>query len=166
MSTAALVSMEEYLHTAWSPDREFVDGVIVERNVGDRLHSLVQTLICLALHRRRAGILAVVELRMRTIAGKCRIPDVLVARESFTSDILETAPFLCVEVLSPDDRVAEVLEKLDEYRQIGVPHIWLVDPRRQKAYVYDGNLVEATAGRLSTSDPEIFVTFDEIFPQS
>jgi hypothetical protein len=35
MSTV-LVALEEYLNTSYSPDREYVDGVVVERNVGGR----------------------------------------------------------------------------------------------------------------------------------
>ena len=37
-----LVSLDEYLDTADSPDREYVDGAIVERQVGERPHSLAQ----------------------------------------------------------------------------------------------------------------------------
>jgi hypothetical protein len=33
------VSVEEYLNTSYDPDVEFVDGVLVQRNVGDWLHS-------------------------------------------------------------------------------------------------------------------------------
>jgi hypothetical protein len=35
MSTT-LVSLQEYLDTDYSPDREYVDGVVVERSVGER----------------------------------------------------------------------------------------------------------------------------------
>lgn len=38
----ALVSLVEYLDTAYSPDREYVDGAIVERHVGERTLSLAQ----------------------------------------------------------------------------------------------------------------------------
>ena len=30
-----LVSLAEYLDTAYSPDREYVDGVVVERHLGE-----------------------------------------------------------------------------------------------------------------------------------
>jgi hypothetical protein len=36
MSVAKMISLEEYLHTSYSPDREYRDGVLVERNVGDK----------------------------------------------------------------------------------------------------------------------------------
>lgn len=38
-----LVSLAEYIDSAYSPDREFVDGVVVERNVGERPHSRTQS---------------------------------------------------------------------------------------------------------------------------
>jgi len=42
MGAGILISMEEYLDTAYSPDREYVDGRIVERNLGERDHSRPQ----------------------------------------------------------------------------------------------------------------------------
>ena len=40
MATSVLVSPEAYLATIFAgPDREYVDGQIVERNVGENLHS-------------------------------------------------------------------------------------------------------------------------------
>jgi hypothetical protein len=38
-------TLEEYLHTSYHPDMEYVDGVLVRRNVGTYLHSLLQTLV-------------------------------------------------------------------------------------------------------------------------
>ena len=32
MSAAVLISMAEYLDTSYSPDREYVDGAVVERH--------------------------------------------------------------------------------------------------------------------------------------
>ena len=40
--SSVLISPAEYLDTAYSPDREFVDGEIVERAVGERPHSQTQ----------------------------------------------------------------------------------------------------------------------------
>ena len=51
MSAGTLISVEEYLNTSYDPDVEYVDGVLVERNVGKWLHSLVQRNIILALGR-------------------------------------------------------------------------------------------------------------------
>jgi len=47
-----------------------------------------------------------------------------------------------IEVLSPDDRMAAVLEKLEEYRGWGVRHVWLVDPHSRRMYAWDAGLRE------------------------
>jgi hypothetical protein len=39
MPSRTLVSVEEYLHTSYDPDCDYVDGEIVERNVGELDHS-------------------------------------------------------------------------------------------------------------------------------
>ena len=35
MPTATLTPVSEYLSTSYRPDREFIDGIISERNVGE-----------------------------------------------------------------------------------------------------------------------------------
>ncbi len=35
MATGALVSVDEYLRTSYRPDCDYVDGILVERNVGE-----------------------------------------------------------------------------------------------------------------------------------
>jgi hypothetical protein len=50
MSMAVHISLEEYLHTDYEPDCDYVDGVIEERNVGGRRHS--RTLARLAVWLR------------------------------------------------------------------------------------------------------------------
>ena len=42
MGAATLVSIEDYLSTSYSPDREYIDGRIVERNLGEKTHSSIQ----------------------------------------------------------------------------------------------------------------------------
>jgi hypothetical protein len=45
MSMGAIVgiSEEEYLGTAYEPDCEFADGVLIDRNSGEQDHSWLQT---------------------------------------------------------------------------------------------------------------------------
>ncbi len=45
-------------------------------------------------------------------------------------------PDLVVEVVSPNDRFLEVAEKIERYRQAGVPLIWLVQPSPRAVIVY------------------------------
>jgi hypothetical protein len=47
MATSAQISMKQYLHSAFEPDAEFVNGEIEERNVGEYDHNAVQKAILL-----------------------------------------------------------------------------------------------------------------------
>jgi Uma2 family endonuclease len=162
MSTV-LVSLEEYLNTAYSPDREYVDGIVVERNVGERPHSLVQKNIVIFLQTRNPQIFVWPEQRVRTIPNRrSRIPDVRVTAEDPGTDVFETAPLIVVEILSRPDEMSDVLEKLDEYRAFGVPHVWVIDLRRKKAFTYEGGgLRELEAEALTAG--EIHLPLAEIF---
>src|SRR5436305_10511639 len=95
-----LVSVEQYLSTAYDPDVEYVDGVLVERNVGKWLHSLVQRNIILALGRDYPDVLAVPELRVRISEGRYRIPDVCVVLAPPAAEILTEPPRVAIEILS------------------------------------------------------------------
>jgi len=161
----APVSVDEYLNTDYSPDCEYVDGAIVERNVGDWLHGMAQGNIVFALRRRYPNIKVVPEVRVRTVPGRrFRIPDVSVVLEAPETDILETAPFIAIEILSKDDRMSAILEKLEEYHRAGAPNIWVFDPRRKKAFTFDGHrLVEVEGKEIITEAPEIRLALDEVF---
>jgi hypothetical protein len=74
-----LVPLEEYLNTSYSPDREYVDGIVVERNVGDRPHSMVQKNVTIDLQTRHPAIYVWPEQRIRTVVDRrSRVPDVCV----------------------------------------------------------------------------------------
>ncbi len=49
---------------------------------------------------------------------------------------LDVAPELAVEILSPDDRWGELMDKLTEYFAVGVQVVWVADPKTQSVYVY------------------------------
>ena len=49
---------------------------------------------------------------------------------------LDVAPELVVEVLSPDDRMIEVNQKLGDYFSIGVKIVWVIDPESKIVYAY------------------------------
>jgi Uma2 family endonuclease len=166
MSTKTAISIDEYLRTSFGDlDREFVDGEIVERSLPDQLHSRTQNRLIglvwdlsktLPLHGRP-------ELRSRVAATRVRIPDVSVYAGSEPTERVPTQPpFVAIEILSPDDRYSEVMEKLEEYRAWGVRHIWLVDPERRRLQVYgSGALSEVLA--LEIPEYDVRLTAVDIF---
>ena len=42
MPASTLISLDEYLHTSYHPDCDWVDGEVMERNVGEGSHSNIQ----------------------------------------------------------------------------------------------------------------------------
>lgn len=45
MATVTYVSVSEYLETSYRPDCEYLEGDLLERNVGEWDHSRLQTLL-------------------------------------------------------------------------------------------------------------------------
>jgi Uma2 family endonuclease len=170
MSLGALVSLDEYLKTSYEPDLEYVDGVLEERNMGDWLHSLIQRNLIIALSRKYPQFYAVPELRSQTKSTRYRLPDVCVLLAPPKTKFLLDAAFLTIEILSEDDKMTKVIEKLDEYEGKGVPNIWLIDPRLRKMSIYSsGDLHEVRGDVMATAalagGAPIELTRDEIFRQ-
>jgi Uma2 family endonuclease len=167
-STATLVSVEEYLRTSFqNGDREYVDGVFVERNLGEKSHSKTQgeLIVFFRALRRTLRAYAFPEQRVQVSPTRFRVPDVCVYLGAEPDEEVFTAPpFLVTEILSPDDRVSEVQEKIDDYLRFGVPFIWVIDPRLQRGWVHtaEGSR-EAKDGVLRTADPEIALPLAELF---
>ena len=161
-----LVSVEEYLNTPYDPDVEFVDGVIVERNAGDWLHSLIQSNVLFALRQKYPHLKVVAELRSSVTGTRYRLRDVCVLLAAPKTRYLLDAAFLVVEVLSESDVMSVVIEKLKEYAGKGVRNIWLIDPRLQLMSMYcPPTLIEVEGEVPATADRSIELSRAEIFAE-
>ncbi len=77
-----------------------------------------------------------------------------------SASYLDVAPNLIVEILSPDDSWGDLMEKLEEYFNIGVQMVWIADPRRQVVFVYHSlTQVERFAGVDELSGGEVLPGF-------
>ena len=165
-ATTPHVPVEEYLRTVYQPDREYVDGTVEQRNLGERDHSDVQAnLVTFFRSRyRQTGITAWLEWRFRTSPTRFRVADVIVTRGKPDEKILSKPPQLCVEVLSPEDRMPRVNAKIKEFLDFGVPVVWLVDPEARRLWIYrpDSSIQEIT-GAVKLDGTDIEVPFSEIF---
>jgi Uma2 family endonuclease len=163
---ASRISVDEYLTTNYNPDVEFVDGMLVERNVGDWQHSLVQSNLIFALRSKYPHLKVVPELRSRITATRYRLPDVCVLKTAPATRYLLEAAFLVIEVLSEGDVMSNVIEKLKEYASKGVENIWLIDPRLRELYVYrTPDLSEVTGERIATTNGLVELSKSEIFAE-
>ncbi len=165
MSVEPLISLQQYLNTSYDPDVEYVDGVLVERNVGKWLHSLIQRNIVSALDRKYPHIYVMPELRCQTTATRYRLPDVCVVLAPPNTDYLLDAAFLAIEILSGDERMSRTIAKLDQYDRKGVANIWVIDSELRKMSVFSrGTLGEIRDDRLVTNgEPRLELTREEIF---
>jgi Uma2 family endonuclease len=165
----ALVSVEEYLHTVYRPDCDYVDGELVDRNVSEKNHADAQGEIFFYLRLRRAqwNIYPVVEARVQVSPTRYSVPDIGVFVDPEPKEqIFTRAPFLCIEILSPEDRMSRMQERIDDYLAFGVEYLWVVDPQTRRAWVYRREgMHEAADGVLRTTNPDIEIPLAEIFPQ-
>jgi Uma2 family endonuclease len=166
MATRTLITVEEYLATVYRPDCDYVDGAVLERNLGEKDHGRSQLKLGAFFLARQAqwNTYAIVEQRVQVRSGRFRVPDVCVLLGRTDEQILTTPPFLCVEILSPEDRMSRVQDRIDDYFAMGVPNVWVVDPARRCAYeaTAAGDLRRVTEV-LRTIDPAFEVPLTEIF---
>src|ERR1700683_714287 len=140
MKAVTLVPVEEYLKTTYRPDRDYVDGEVVERNLGEYDHSRPQGLLCAFFFNRGKvwHVRVVPEQRVQVNPHRFRIPDVcVVLAESPVEAVFRHPPFICIEILSKDDTFKSVTERLDDYVAMGVPNVWVIEPHARRGYIYN-----------------------------
>ena len=166
MATRTLITVEEYLATVYRPDCDYVDGAVLERNLGEKDHGRSQLKLGAYFLARQTqwNSYAIVEQRVQVRPGRFRIPDVCVLLGKTEEQVLTKPPFLCVEILSPEDRMSRLQDRIDDYFAMGVPNVWVVDPARRCAYeaTAAGDLRRVTEV-LCTNEPRFEVPLAEIF---
>jgi Uma2 family endonuclease len=159
MELQTLITISEYLSTSYHPDREYLEGVVVERNVGERDHSRVQTDLSTYFNVRAEewGIRVFVEQRVHVKPTRFRVPDICVVAGPEPEDqIFTTPPLACIEVLSKDDRWSEVQETVHGYLSFGVRYVWIIDPRGRKGYICTAEGTHEVA-ELRAASPDFIV---------
>lgn len=161
------MTVEEYLHTPFDgADRDYVDGEVIERNMGELPHALVQGEV---LYRLRGlatsiGLQVLPEIRIQVAPTRFRVADVAAWRSGPIGKRIPTAPpFLVVEILSTEDRLVRLQPKIQEYLAHGVEWVWVIDPDERRALSYSpsergGTLVDD----LRTLNPEITIPLAEV----
>jgi Uma2 family endonuclease len=138
MASATMVPLETYLHTDYQPDREYVDGELKERNVGEKEHARLQLTMSWILrnHEREWGISVFPELRVQVSPTRFRVPDLTVLRADAPDEqIITHPPLIVIEILSPSDSLLGMREKIEDYLAFGIPNIWIVDPTDRMGYI-------------------------------
>jgi Uma2 family endonuclease len=160
MLPGTLMTADELSHLHLPDKRtELVKGVLVVREPAGYRHGAVTMNLAGALHTfvrpRNLGRVLAAETGFKLFSDPdtVRAPDVAFIRADRIPDpppggFPAMAPDLAVEVLSPDDRPGEVLQKVADWLDAGVRLVWVVDPVRHVARVYrpDGTESLLSAG--------------------
>lgn len=169
MSAGTLISVGEYLETSYSPDREYRDGVLVERNVGKLSHADWQLALGQYMRSRRKQwkINVYTELRIRVREGWYPITDVCVYTLPRPEEEVPTRlPLLWIEILSDDDRMVKVWEKAKELIACGVPYVWIIDPHTLESELWTASGKTQVADQtLRLPDSPIIVPLRDVLDE-
>lgn len=125
---------------------ELVDGVLVEKAMGQREGFLAATLIGFLwtfLRAHKLGVVGAPDTLMRLQPGQDRLPDVsftawenLPTADAHMQRVGRYAPDLAVEILSPNNTRKEIERKRREYFTAGTKLVWIVDPDARAVAVF------------------------------
>jgi len=169
MAAATLISVDEYLATSYRPDRDMIEGQLIERNVGEYDHANLQGTLIAWFHNRQRewNIRVLPEQRLRVSRSRFRIPDVcVISRDQPIEPVFTHPPLICIEVLSKDDTLRSIQDRIDDYLNFGVPNIWILDPASRRAYICArGQFTEPEDGALRVASSPITITLTDLFAE-
>lgn len=128
-----MLTVEQYNRSTFEHDAEYVDGNIVERSMPTTPHSLMQTFLSFILFTHGA---VMTEQRIRIRDRLYRIPDVCFTLKVPREQVLTHPPYLCIEIISPDDSAKTLRDKVSDYLSFGVDYVWVIDPETYSGEVY------------------------------
>ena len=142
------MTYEEFLEWADGINAEWVDGEVILMSPPSLAHQQILSFLAALLQFFAEAndlgevLFAPFQMRLRTRPSG-REPDVLfIARDrldKLQDAYLEGPADLAVEIISPDSRARDRVDKYHEYEQAGVREYWLIDPARELADFYQLN---------------------------
>lgn len=103
---------------------------------------------------------------MRVSERRYRVPDLVILAGSRPRGerVLQTPPLVAVEILSPEDPMSRMHQRIAEYLAFGVRYVWVLDPESKEAFVYtSAGMKRIGDGFLRTENPAISIPLSEIF---
>ncbi len=144
-----IYSFAEYSQYQDSTDNkyELVNGELKPLTPASGIHALILTSLFQEFYREIIRINAPWQIMpgnigIRTAINKSRIPDLTIITaeqtellKNMTTAILDSAPILAVEIVSPGNRDDDYRFKRSEYAVREIPEYWIVDFEAQKISV-------------------------------
>ncbi len=83
-------------------------------------------------------------------------------RATAPEQIFTTPPFICIEILSKDDRLSGMQDRIKDYLTFGVPHVWILNPQTRSAWRCTTEGMFETQ-ELRTENPEMVLPLAPLF---
>ena len=117
------------------PYLEYWFGEPVQKAVPTWLHSMLQKIIMRLLDD--TGYESGAEVKLKISSDFQPLPDVAAVLPGQVELPYPTRPVeVVVEILSPDDRFSEILTKCRLYAELGIKHIYVVDPATRHVWCW------------------------------
>lgn len=181
---ATKLSFEDYLTYADGTDTryELVDGVLVPMNPPRATHAKLARFLYAVLSQ----VIATADLPwivswdygVRTHVRHARLPDLTVLTQDqedslIASDaeaVLEEAPMIAIEIVSPSTSSDDYRHKRSEYAVTGIPEYWIVDRQLHRVTVltlvdglYEESVFLAGQSIQSLVLPQLSLPVDDLF---
>ncbi|HZT43145.1 MAG TPA: Uma2 family endonuclease [Chthonomonadaceae bacterium] len=137
------IRFDAFLQLSGDSNLELVNGVMVEKMAvqltHEKLFAWLLTLLNLYTKHKHLGIILGSRTAVEISPFGGRLPDILFVCQDRLDIIREKAvygaPDLVIEIVSPNDRPSDIIALETDYRLIGVPEIWFIDPQKQRVRV-------------------------------
>ena len=168
MATPVLIgqiSVSEYLAASYRPDCDYLDGKVLERNVGEKPPGLLQGILytIFLANEVRWNLMPLLEQRIQTSPASFRVPDLCLIDPLDSDSILRTPPVLCIEVLSKDDTLRSMQQSIDEYLEMGVRNVWLLDPILKRAWFASPDGLHHAGSSLAIAGSDVSIDLEHVF---
>jgi Uma2 family endonuclease len=155
-----MATLEEFhrLYDGQKPYREYWFGDAVPKTGGTSLHGAVQ--LSLALLLKRGSWKVALEVRLKIVPYAQPVPDIIASRDKIEQPYPTKPMEICVEILSPEDRLKKTIQKAGYYLDWGVQCCWIVDPGTRTAWIVtadhrDGVWIHPDGALTARDDTEI-----------
>lgn len=138
MATAAHpLTMQEFReqYAGRKPHFEYWFGEAVQKTMPTWLHGVLQAILIECL--KRVGYRAGAEVELRIDPDWQPVPDVIAVLRKMEGSYPTEPVDVVIEILSPEDRMARVLEKCRQYARIGTQAVFWIDPESRAAWMWD-----------------------------
>ena len=160
LAEAANLTLAEFQSKFEKGDRsyEYWHGRAIAKGMATWIHGILQVIISELL--AEAGYTAGSEVELRIVPEARPKPDVIATKGAVEDPYPISAVDVVVEILSPDDAMAFVIEKCRAYETWGFPGIYVVDPESRLVFRWTGNALEISPVLTSVSTAKIWERLD------